>query len=30
LPHSPGGLDAVMDQLRDSMMVGQEAARTLE
>jgi regulator of protease activity HflC (stomatin/prohibitin superfamily) len=30
LPHSPRGLDAVMDQLRNAMMVGKEAARRVE
>jgi regulator of protease activity HflC (stomatin/prohibitin superfamily) len=30
LPHSPGGLEAVMDQLRNAMMVGKEAARRVE
>jgi regulator of protease activity HflC (stomatin/prohibitin superfamily) len=30
LPHSPGGLDAVMDQLRNAMMVGREAVRSAE
>ena len=27
LPHSPGGLQAVMDQLRDSIMVGNAATQ---
>jgi hypothetical protein len=30
LPHSPGGLESVMDQLRDAMMVGQQVVRNIE
>lgn len=27
LPHSPGGLDSIMDQLRNAMITGEAAAR---
>ncbi|RLE33157.1 MAG: SPFH domain-containing protein [Acidobacteria bacterium] len=28
LPHSPGGLDSIMDQLRNAVMVGEKATKT--
>ncbi len=30
IPHSPGGLEAVMDQIRSAIMVGNEAAKSQE